>query len=162
MVRMTFAPGSPVPVTVTLAETVAPEAGEVIVPLVMVSFVIETGAGTSVFPTGSVNIAEILIEPSSWDEISITVDQAPALLMLMAAVTILVVDPDASEMVRTTFAPGSPVPVTVILARTVVPEAGDVIVPLVMVSFVIETGAGTNVFPVGSVNVAEILIEPSD
>ena len=64
MVRMTFAPGSPVPVTVTLAETVAPEAGEVIVPLVMVSFVIETGAGTNVFPTGSVNIAEILIGPS--------------------------------------------------------------------------------------------------
>ena len=94
IVTATVAPGSPVPLTVTPAETVAPEAGEVIVPLVIVSFVIETGAGASVFPAGSVNVAEILIGPSSWDEISTTVDQAPALLMLMAAVTILIVDPD--------------------------------------------------------------------
>ena len=94
MVRTTFAPGSPVPVNVILARTVVPEAGEVIVPLVTVSFVIGTGAGTNVFPTGSVNIAEMLTGPSSWDEISITADHTPALLMLMAEVTILPVEPD--------------------------------------------------------------------
>ena len=70
MVRTTFTPGSPVPVTVIVFPTISPLEGEVMVPEVggMVSFLITLGLEVSELPAGSVNVAVTMRAPSDKDE----------------------------------------------------------------------------------------------
>jgi len=165
----TKVPGSANPLTVTLVSlaweiTNWKLVGARMETAATVSLLTVTVGEVKLFPKASVMLAMSLIGPSKRLTMEVVTDQVPSGATVTGEVTTSAVEVDPSTNVTLTLPPGSPVPCTrrleALTEFTLELEAGTLMKTNVVPSFVKEVVVVAT-FPLGSTNLAAILIGPS-